>query len=187
MFPKLTPVQWLLALVFLGFYGFAVFAFTRDYYLRHPPQRSAAPAVPRAVPAGVVAETDSTVDAVIASDPKLLAQEGDRLFRAGRYGAAIERYQQALALDGGDIDTRNDLGLALHYVGRSDEALEILRTGVEMEPDFQRIWLSFGFVAAQSGRSQAARDAFEQTIALDSEAAVTAEAQRMLEQLNGTQ
>ena len=34
--PKLSPLQWLLLAVFLAFYGFAVFALTRDYYIRHP-------------------------------------------------------------------------------------------------------------------------------------------------------
>jgi tetratricopeptide (TPR) repeat protein len=190
VFPKLTPLQWLLAVIFLGFYGFAVFALTRDYYLRHPPQRTAAPAAPhalparRSAPAGVAPQTETAVDAIIGSDPKLLAQEGDRLFGVRRYDAAVERYRQALALDERDVDTRNDLGLALHYLGRSDEALEVLRTGAEMDPEFQRIWLTFGFVAAQSGRPQAARDALEQAIALDSEAAVTAEAQRMLDQVS---
>jgi Flp pilus assembly protein TadD len=189
--PKLTPLQWLLAVIFLGFYGFAVFAFTRDYYLRHPPQRTAA-AAPHALPArtsapaGLAPETETAVDAIIGSDPKLLAQEGDRLFGARRYEAAVARYRQALALDESDTDTRNDLGLALHYLGQSDEALEVLRTAAEMDPEFQRIWLTYGFVAAQSGRPQAARDALEQAIALDSEAAVTAEAQRMLEQLSAT-
>lgn len=193
MLPKLTPLQWLVTLVFLGFYGFAVFAFTRDYYLRHPPRLAparaaaahAAPVHP-SVPAGTAPDTETAVDNLIASDPKLLAQEGDRLFRAERYEAAIRRYRQALALDADDIDTHNDLGLALHYIGRSDEALEVLRAGIERDPEFQRIWLSFGFIAAQSGRSQAARDAFAQAIAVDTDAAVTAEAQRMLEQLPTT-
>jgi hypothetical protein len=36
--PRLTPLQWSLFAVFLIFYGFAVFALTRDYYLRHPPR-----------------------------------------------------------------------------------------------------------------------------------------------------
>jgi tetratricopeptide (TPR) repeat protein len=190
MLPKLTPLQWLLAAIFLGFYGFAVFAFTRDYYLRHPPQRSTTPPAPHALsaptgaPAGLAPQTETAVDGIIGSDPRLLAQEGDRLFGAGRYEAAVARYRQALALNESDVDTRNDLGLALHYLGQSDEALEVLRIGAEMDPEFQRIWLTYGFVAAQSGRPQAARDAFEQAIALDSEAAVTAEARRMLEQLS---
>jgi hypothetical protein len=34
--PTLRPLHWLLALVVLAFYGFAVFAVTRDYYIRHP-------------------------------------------------------------------------------------------------------------------------------------------------------
>ena len=34
--PTLHPFHWCLLVVFLGFYGFAVFAVTRDYYVRHP-------------------------------------------------------------------------------------------------------------------------------------------------------
>ena len=35
--PKLSPIQWIIVALFLGFYGFAVFALTRDHYLRNPP------------------------------------------------------------------------------------------------------------------------------------------------------
>jgi Flp pilus assembly protein TadD len=41
----------------------------------------------------------------------------------GRYAEAIGFYQQAFALNPTDINVSTDLGTALWYVGRADEAL----------------------------------------------------------------
>jgi len=193
MFPKLTPLQWLIAGFFLVFYGFAVFALTRDYYLRHPPQPvAAAPASPHGLPAGDDAALGARMREALAgaeasippelmdADPRLLAREADRLFGAGRFAAAIPLYRRVLELAPDDVDAKNDLGLALHYSGQSGEALTILADGVAAAPDFQRIRLTQGFVAAQVGQMGLARDALAKARDLDPDSDVGAEAARML-------
>ena len=194
MFPKLSPLQWLVAVAFLFFYGFAVFAVTRDYYLRHPPRLVAA--APRTAPntAGsdiggrmrqALQDTEATIPAeMLAKDPALLAQEADRLFVAGRYPEAVNLYRRLLELNADDINARNDLGLALYYAGKSGEALQVLRDGTARAPDFQRIWLSLGFVASQSGDTEVARAALTKARELGPDNDIGAEAARLLNSLD---
>ncbi|MGB5830600.1 MAG: tetratricopeptide repeat protein [Thiohalocapsa sp.] len=197
MFPKLTPLQWLIAIALLAFYGFTVFALTRDHYLRHPPRPPAASAaMPRtdADPdmaalgaqmraAAQQAEPDIPAE-LMASDPVLLSREADRLFGAQRFAEAVTLYRKALALDPTDAGSRNDLGLALHYAGNSAEGLRELRAGADAAPEFQRIWLSLGFVAAQAGETEQAREALTEAQALDPKSDVGREAVRLLRLLD---
>lgn len=192
MFPKFTPLQGAIALAVLAFYGFAVFALTRDYYLRHPPRAAAIAAMPdprnaalgaRLRSAARDAETDIPAE-LVAADPVLLAREADRLFAARRFAEAITLYRKALERDPNDADARNDLGLALHYAGNTAEGLEVLRAGTESAPEFQRLWLSLGFVAAAAGRTEQARAALAKAGALDPDSDIGAEAQRLSRQLD---
>ena len=192
MFPKLTPLQWLIAIVFLAFFGFAIFAVTRDYYLRHPPRPALASATTTAKAGADTAALGAQLRAaaqdagsgipaeVLASDPVLLAQEADRLFAAQRFPAAVTLYRKVLELDPSDAGSRNDLGLALHYAGNSQEGVEALRAGAEAAPQFQRIWLSLGFVAAQAGQAEQAREALTKAQTLDPDSDVGLEAARLL-------
>jgi Flp pilus assembly protein TadD len=190
MFPKLTPLQWAIALAFLVFYGFAVFAVTRDYYLRNPlrPIATTVPAMPDAGSAALGAQlraaaqdAGSAIPAeLMASDPVLLSQEADRLFAAGRFAEAVTLYRKALELDPSDTGSRNDLGLALHYSGNSAQAITVLRAGADAAPEFQRIWLSLGFVSAQAGQTEQAREALTKARSLDPQSDVGLEADRLL-------
>jgi tetratricopeptide (TPR) repeat protein len=192
MFPKLTPLQWLLFLLFLFFYGFAVFAVTRDYYVRNPPRPVAAS--PHALPDDASAlggrmrealsDTDSSLpEELLNANPTLISQEADRLFAEQRFAQAITLYRRVLELDPADVGTRNDLGLALHYAGNTRDALEILREGSEMDPDFQRIWLSLGFVSVQADETEQARTALTRARELDPETDIGKEAARLLDLL----
>jgi Flp pilus assembly protein TadD len=192
MFPKLSPLQWLVAIAFLAFYGFAVFAVTRDYYLRHPPRPPLAATSSTATSGADAAALGAQLRAaaqdagsgipaeVLASDPVLLSQEADRLFAAQRFAEAVTLYRKALELDPTDAGSRNDLGLALHYAGNSQEGIEVLRAGADAAPQFQRIWLSLGFVAAQAGQTEQAREALTKAQALDPNSDVGLEAARLL-------
>jgi len=186
MLPKLTPLQWAIAIAFLAFYGFAVFALTRDYYLLHPPRPAAAPAASAAGP-GLGQQMRAALDdagdlpaGLTESDPVLLAQEADRLFAAERFAEAVTLYRRVLEMRPDDTDARNDLGLALFYAGNSAEGLKELRAGAEAAPGYQRIWLSLGFVAAQAGDTDLAREALTKAKVLDPDSDIGAEAARLL-------
>ncbi|MFZ1573653.1 MAG: tetratricopeptide repeat protein [Chromatiaceae bacterium] len=198
--PRLTPLQWSLFAVFLIFYGFAVFALTRDHYLRHPPRPLAAaapsgtggqqaPATPQAAPPTFIqremlAAAKPTV-APTGTDPEQINLAGDQLFGQQRYAEAITYYRRALELAPGDADASNDLGLALFYIGQSSEAVKTLRAGAERSPDFQRIWLTLGFVSAGAGDPAGARAALEKARDLGPDNGIGQEAQRQLDRLGG--
>ncbi len=193
--PRLTPLQWLVFAAFLAFYGFAVFALTRDYYLRYPPRPLASAAsgtqaghgTPGAAPSTFIQREVAGLGApavpLTSQDPAQLNDAGDRLFGQKRYAEAIPYYRRALELDPADADASNDLGLALYYSGQSAAALEILRAGTQRAPDFQRIWLTLGFVSAGAGDQAGARAALEKARALGPDNPIGQEAQRQLDRL----
>lgn len=195
--PKLLPLHWLILVVFLAFYGFAVFALTRDYYIRHPirqpieqvPGRSLGQADPHACvqvqrPPGGPSVLDlgtAVPSSIEEGNPALLGERADRLLAERRYRDAIPLYRRVLELTPDDAETYNDLGLALHYAGDSAEALEVLRTGTAGAPGFQRIWLTLGFVSLQANDKDAARVALTRARDLDPGNAIGEEAVRLLD------
>ena len=166
--PKLSFLQWLMLIVFLAFYGFVVFALTRDYYIRHP-IRATAPA----------ASNDSSAlgAATRVRDPGARA---DALFAEGRYAEAIPLYRQVIAADAGDWESWNDLGLATHLAGDTPAALEILTAASAQAGDFQRLWLTLGFVRLQAGLLDGAREALTRARDLAPDTAIGGEAVRLL-------
>ena len=191
--PKLSPLQWALFVMLFAFYGFTVFALTRDYYVRNPPRPAAVPAptgqathgqsrsaAPTWMQRQMQGGADTAAAVVTGDDPVLLNEQGDNLFVQKRYAEAIPYYRRVLELDPDDSDAHNDLGLALHYTGQSRQAIEILTRGTEKDPSFQRIWLSLGFVSANAGEGAGARTALETARSLDPQSPIAREAERLL-------
>jgi len=195
--PKLTPLHWLLAAVFLAFYGFAVFAVTRDYYVRHPVRppaargAAAAPAAPAGHPAtrapGATAPGaaprgggDAVPAALTETDADLLRRRADALFSEGHYRETLPVYRRILELAPEDLETRNDLGLALYYTGDASGALEQLRTATAADPRFQRGWLTLGYVTLESGDKPKAREALGRARDLGPDNPLGQEAARLL-------
>lgn len=192
--PKINPAQWLIFAIFLAFYGFAVFALTRDHYLRNsaPAVAAAPPAqsphglpMPERQPRTWIQDAMQPVGGAIPaamseSNPVLLNQNADELFAQKRYSEAIPIYRRAIELDPEDVDAYNDLGLALHYSGQTESGLEALRDGAVKDPRFQRIWLTLGFVSAQSGDPAGAQVALEKARDLVPENSIGQEAARIL-------
>ena len=123
MLPRLSALQWTLFVAFLAFYGFAVFALTRDYYLRHPLTPGASADAPHQLPAEQQADAralgarmrqaldgapDGSEIDLGSTDSAALAAAADRLFVARRFDEAIPVYQRVLELEPDDADTRND-------------------------------------------------------------------------------
>jgi len=195
--PKLSPLHWVILIAFLAFYGFAVFAFTRDYYMRNPPRVAAlAPTTPQAPhampPSGAqtwiqreMQEDATALPVPTGTDTVLLGQQADQLFAQKRYTVAISFYRRILELEPENPDAHNDLGLALHYTGKGQEALEILKAGTAKAPDFQRLWLTLGYVSANAGDSAGAKTALEKARSLGPSNGVGQEAARLLGLLGG--
>lgn len=131
-------------------------------------------AAPAAAPAAGVAGAlqVETVEALGA------AAEGHLASR--RYGEAIRVYRRMLELEPGNASIYNELGLALHYDGKSGEALAALEKATALDPKLQRAWLSRGFVLKSTGQDAKARVALEKTVALGPATPQGVEARRML-------
>ena len=186
---------WMLLAVFQVVFGLAVFGITRQYYIEQG--RSARPpstAAPHPMPAVPAANGEDDLARLISAmpgpggapptgNPDELALMGDQLFGQGQYPAAAEHYAAALAAGDRDVNTYNSLGLTLHYLGRSGEALQVLNEGVALDPGYQRIWLTLGFVHGQLGHTDQAVEALERAAGMDPDSDVGRSAADMLQQI----
>jgi tetratricopeptide (TPR) repeat protein len=182
---------WIPMTLFQIAFGLSVFAVTRHHYIRDVP----APGNDRpaqAVPSEWTESGNASgLEELISSfpgqpdivDPVQLAARADEFFVNRQYPQAADLYQQLLATDPGNVDTYNNLGITLHYIGRSDEALQILNQGVSVDPEYQRIWLTLGYVNSQAGSIPQARAALTTAVELGPDTDVGKSAAEMLRAL----
>lgn len=181
---------WVPMAIFQVAFGLAVFAATRYYYRDAPTTTTVTAAIldrpwsalPLEAPGS--SGVDTITENVIASgDPNEISQLADELFTARQYDGAARLYAELLRLAPDHADTYNNLGLTLHYLGRSDEALDVLNQGVAAEPTHQRIWLTLGFVNSQVGDVEQARTALTNATEMGDDEDIRQSARGMLEQL----
>jgi len=178
--------------VFQVIFGLTVFALTRNHYrvesvATSPPLPANHPAGANLLNTNPESEFEQLMDLfppdAAETDPAAMLVQADNHFAAGRYQQAAEGYSRLLQLNPGDADIYNNLGITLHYLGRSEEALGILDEGVTVDPLYQRIWLTRGFVNSQVGNLPQAREALIRARDLGPDSDVGRAAQQMLDQL----
>jgi Tfp pilus assembly protein PilF len=183
---------WLLMAVFQVAFGLTVFTITRQYYIHDDDKISTAPfPVQSAAPdwPGQSAESDleelisSYPSPYTANDPVTIAHRADEFYNQGQYDKAADLYRQLLNSGSQDVNTYNNLGITLHNLGRSAEAIHVLNEGVVMDSSYQRIWLTLGFVNSQIGHFEQARTALTKAVQLDPDTDVGQTAQQMLQGL----
>ncbi|MDP3543098.1 MAG: tetratricopeptide repeat protein [Elusimicrobiota bacterium] len=151
--------------------GLAVALLVWRSYHRDAPRVTAYTAPPAATISGALqVETAETLHALAETH-----------LAARRFSDAQAVYRKILALDPKNASVYNELGLVLHYQGKSDEALEALKTATTLDPGLQRAWLSYGFVLKSTGKDAQARLALEKTVALGASTPQGVEARSMLE------
>ncbi len=120
-------------------------------------------------------------------DPKVMYALADAYFTMKRFGDAVKYYNKLLVLTPDNVDVYNDLGLSLHYMGKSSEGLKSLEKGIKKDPYNQRIWLTKGFVLAYGiGDLKKAGVAWKKARALDPKSSVGKAADNYLAQINKT-
>ncbi len=182
---------WILMAVFQAFFGFAVFAITRDYYRPDAPGVRAHPSTinPSAGTWQGIRENDisrlapSALGDASAQEPAEISRQADDFFARRQFEQAASGYKRLLDLDPQNVEVHNNLGLTLHYLGRSDEALRYLNEGVALDPANQRIWLTLGYVNSQLGNVEQARAALGKASRIGDNESIRQSALTMLDEL----
>ena len=183
---------WLQTLVLLFAFGLIVFAVTRQMYIGDTQRVSATGsdiAAPSAMPQGNKFEIDTALmDSLLSLDPKekdpaTMSLLANQYFANQQYAEAADLYGQLSALDPENVDIQNNLGLTLHYINRSEEALAVLTKGTALNPDNQRIWLTLGYVNKELGNLDEARLSLQTAAQIDPDNNVGRSASRMLSEL----
>ena len=183
---------WIFVATFQAVFGLAVFAITRHYYASDPARVS--PEVAAKVESfplwpGTVAGTDalplssSMPPQSTSTDPVEISRQADEFFSDQKYDRAAVLYQQLLTFDANNVEIYNNLGITLHYLGRSAEALQKLNEGLALNPTHQRTWLTLGYVNSQLGNTEPARRALTNASQMGTDEEIHQSALKMLESL----
>jgi len=184
---------WIMMTVFQVVFGLAIFTITRQYYIHNSDNVSAEPTMigePSIAWPDRITETNPAQFGLprssqpIIEDAALISRQAEEAFANKQYSKAAELYEQLLALSPNNVTAYNNLGITLHYLGRSAEALRKLNEGVAVDPTYQRIWLTLGFVNSQLGDTEQARTALTSAAQMGADNEVGQSALKMLENLS---
>ena len=116
-------------------------------------------------------------------DKQDFAMLGDTYFQAQKYPEAIALYEKAISLNSQDVGSMNDLGLAYFYTGQSDKALASLANATTTSPEYERAWLSTGYILLSMQRYDEAVEPLQKARDLDPQGIVGQEAARFLNKI----
>lgn len=180
---------WIGMAVFQVFFGLAVFTVTRQYYIDPLDKVSSTPAAAGesslVMPDSITETSPNRINASTfgqsrIEDPDQLARQANDFFSSRQYDKAADAYQRLLAIDPANVETYNNLGITLHYLGQSYEALRILNEGIAVDSSHQRIWLTQGYVNGQLGNIEQARTALTTATKINPDSEIGQSAARML-------
>lgn len=183
---------WISMAVFQLVFGLAVFAVTRAYYSGDASGvGGGVPTTDHPALAWPTGTTETQITDMISSafnestaeDPVEMSRQADRFFANNQFDRAAELYERLLAFAPNDAEIYNNLGLTLHYLGRSTEALRMLNDGVAVDAENQRIWLTLGFVNSQVGNVEQARTALTTATQIGNDESIRQSALKMLADL----
>jgi len=183
---------WLQTLALLFVFGLIVFAVTRQMYVGDAQTVSATRsdiAAPPAMPQDNQLEVSTGLLESLLSidskkkDPATMLLLANRYFANKQYAEAADLYGQLSALDPGNVGIQNNLGLTLHYINQSEEALAVLTKGSALNPGNQRIWLTLGYVNKELGNLDEAKLSLETAEQIDPDSDVGRSAAKMLSEL----
>lgn len=160
---------WIGLAIFQIVFGVTVFTVTRNFYTESydgAGQKAAVKSAPSRGASKMFKPEDLRVfDGIVSTpqstsqDPAEISRSANAYFAAGNYDKAAQQYERLLPFNPGSADVHNNLGISLHYIGRSDDALQILDEGITVEPTNQRVWLTLGYVNKSLGNVDRAKAA----------------------------
>ena len=169
-----------------------VFTATRQFYIDGPDKVTSAPATTGqsslVIPERITATSSNTINAATfgqsrIEDPLELARQASEFFSYRQFDKAADAYERLLAIDPDNAETYNNLGITLHYLGKSSEALQILNEGIAVDPSHQRTWLTQGGVNSQLGNIEQARTSLTTATKIDPDNEIGQSAAKMLQSL----
>jgi tetratricopeptide (TPR) repeat protein len=185
---KLARFQrWVAILALQTLFGASVFILTKAHYSRVAGTPPAVEAAAAGSAAGRPTAPPIPASSFASNDPALLRNQAAQQFQSQDYAGAVASYQRLVALEPGDPDLLNNLGLVLHYVNRSEDAIDRLQEALALNDRHQRSWLTLGFVRKDLGENQTARAAFERVLRINDKSSMATEARRMLDSLDASQ
>lgn len=117
------------------------------------------------------------------NDWELNSKIGNVYFDMRRFDEAVVYYKKALALNPKDVNTYNDLAISNHYLLNPAEGLKYAEEGIKVDPYYQRIWLTKGFILYYGlGKKDAAVAAWKKAEALDPSSPVGKDAKAFVEE-----
>ena len=124
---------------------------------RRKPRGRPRPAAPAATSAAPLVDEGAlrAYRDILARDPKNLqaaVNAANLLYDGHRYVEAIPFYEQAFALNSTDINVSTDLGTALWYAGRPDDALAQYERSLKISPAHAQTLFNIGIVRADGKR-----------------------------------
>jgi len=183
---------WIPMTVFQIVFGLTVFTITRQYYIQDPDNVNADSAEIRQ-PAFVWPDgqtemnstqlNSSTFNQSSVEDPVEVTRQANEYFANKQYDKAAVLYERLLVFGPNNVETYNNLGITLHYLGKSSEAILRLNEGVTIDPTHQRIWLTLGFVNSQIDNAAQARTALNTAVKINADNEIGGSAIKMLEDL----
>ena len=183
---------WIGITVFQVVFGLVVFAITRQYYMVDLDKVSVAPAIAGqsspVMPDFATGTSSNKINAATFGQPNIenpaeLVRQANDFFAKKQYDRAADAYERLLALDPGNVETYNNLGITLHYLGKSSEALRNLNEGIAVDSTHQRIWLTLGYVNYQVGDFEQAHTALTTARKMSPDNEIGQSAVKMLENL----
>ena len=106
------------------------------------------------------------------------------LYDAGRYAEAVGPYQQAFAGDSRNVNLSTDLGTALWYSGKPDEAIAQFNKSLAIDPTHPQTLFNLGIVKRDGKQDPAgAVQAWEKLLATNPSYPERDKVQQLMDQL----
>jgi tetratricopeptide (TPR) repeat protein len=94
-------------------------------------------------------------------------QEGIKVMRPGSYGDSIKMFTQSIGM-WARADAYLERGIAHHYLGEDDPALEDFNQAIDLNPDLARAYSARGSIFRSRGDFKHALDEFSRSIGIES-------------------
>jgi tetratricopeptide (TPR) repeat protein len=114
--------------------------------------------------AGYAVNAQPSLSANEKSKSFALNEKGVDELRRGRHLAAVELFEQALAIDPAFAVAYNNLGVAYNALGRYNEAAEVLQQAIQIRPDYAEAYYDLGLSYLKRCLYEKSVKAYEQAI-----------------------